>query len=406
MLNINEPLVKKPGPNSAQRSDTAVWQLGFRPFFLAAGLWALTVMLVWMAVYSFGLQLNLAGLPPTLWHGHEMLFGYVLAVIAGFLLTAVRNWTGVQTINGALLAGLFSLWLAARLLPLVPEIPLLAMAVPDVLFGLLLLAAVAWPVIKVRQWKQLIIVSIIALLVGLNSLFYARGLGWLAGDMRWALLAAVWLVLLLIVIMAGRVVPMFMQNGIGGGVQVVRYRWIERLAVPSVLLFVLVQLAAPQSALLPWVAGAAALIHAARVFGWYLPGLWRVPLVWVLYVGYAWLVVGLSLYALSAWWGAAALVALHALVAGVMATITLGMMSRVTIGHTGRMMASPPAGLTLIFVLITLAALVRVLLPMLDMGHYGLWIASSQGLWVAAFTLFVYRFAMMLWRPRVDGQPG
>ena len=401
MLNIEE---RQADPENAPR--IALWQLGFRPFFLAAGMWSLAGMLVWMGVYSFGLPVNLAGLSPTLWHGHEMVFGYTLAVIAGFLLTAVRNWTGVQTVNGVLLGGLFSLWLAARMLPLLPGTSLLAMAVPDLMFGVLLLAAVAWPVIKVRQWKQLGILSVIAVLIGLNALFYARGLGWLSGEARWALLGGVWLVLVLIVIMAGRVVPMFMQNGIGGGVQVVRYRWIEHLALPSVLLFVLVQLFAPQSPAVAWVAAAAALIHGTRLFGWYLRGLWRFPLVWVLFAGYAWLVVGLALFALSSWSGVAGLVALHALVVGVIGTITLGMLSRVTIGHTGRMMASPPSGLAVVFGLLTLAALARVALPMLDMGHYGLWISVSQGLWVAAFTLFVYRFGIMLVRPRVDGQPG
>lgn len=401
MLNIEEPRSLSTG-----RNGFALWQLGFRPFFLAAGVWGLVVMLLWMGVYSFGLQLNLAGLPATLWHGHEMVFGYALAVIAGFLLTAVRNWTGVQTITGALLAGLWLLWLTARLVPLLPGSTLLVMALPDLLFGLLLLAAVAWPVVKVRQWKQLGILAIIATLLGLNALFHARALGWVGGDPRAALLAGVWGVLLLIVIMAGRVVPMFMQNGVGGGAQVRRWLWIERLALPSVLAFVLVQVFAPQSMALPWVAAVAAVIHGVRLVGWYLPGLWRLPLVWVLYVGYAWLVVGLSLFALSTWSGSAGLVALHALVAGVISTITLGMMSRVSIGHTGRMMASPPAGLAWVFVLLTLAVMARVLLPLLDMGHYGYWIVASQGLWVAAFTLFVYRFALMLLRPRVDGRPG
>ena len=401
MLNIEDPR-----EHAAQLVKIALWQRGFRPFFLGAGIWALVVMLLWMGLYSFGLQLDLAGLPATLWHGHEMVFGYALAVIAGFLLTAVRNWTGVQTLNGPLLAGLLALWLAARIIPLLAGSSLLAMAVPDLLFGVLLLAAVAWPVIKVRQWKQLAIVVIVATLAGLNSVFYARGLGWLGGDARSVLLDAAWMVLLLIVIMASRVVPMFMQNGVGGSAQVRRFRWIERLALPSMLAFVLVQVLAPQSQALPWVAAAATVVHGARLAGWYLRGQWRLPLVWVLYVGYAWLVVGLALFALSAWMGAAGLVALHALVVGVIGTVTIGMMSRVSIGHTGRMMASPPAGLALVFALITLAAMARVLLPLLDRGHYGYWITASQGLWVAAFTLFVYRFAMMLVRPRVDGRPG
>lgn len=406
MLNIEEPQGKAQLARSAAGRGFALWQLGFRPFFLAAGLWGLVVMLLWMGVYRFGLPLNLTGLAPSLWHGHEMVFGYALAVIAGFLLTAVRNWTGVQTLNGPLLAGLFGLWLAARLMPLLPDSSLLAMALPDLLFGLLLTVAVAWPVVKVRQWKQLGILAIVLTLVGLNGLFYARGLGWLEGTPHWPLLAAVWMVLLLIVVMAGRVLPMFMQNGVGGGAQVRRVALIEHLALPTMLAFVLVQLFAAQAQWLPWVAALAALVHGVRLLGWYLRGMWCLPLVWVLFVAYAWLVLGLTLYALSAWWGSAGMVALHTLVAGVIGTVTLGMMSRVTIGHTGRMIASPPAGLAWVFATMTLAVVARAIMPLFDSSQYTLWVTVSQGLWALAFALFVAGFAPMLLRPRVDGQPG
>lgn len=397
MLNIEE----------ATYSDgISLWHLGFRPFFLGAGLWAVAAMLLWMAIYSFGVQLDLGGLPPVLWHGHEMVFGYALAVIAGFLLTAVRNWTNVQTLHGAALAGLFLLWLAARIALLLPGVPLLAAAVPDLLFGLALIASLAWPVIKARQWKQLVILAVVSVLVGFNALFYARELGMIGGDGRWALFGGVWLVLLLIGIMAGRVVPMFVQNGVGGGVEVMRYRWVERLAMPSLLAFVLLQLFAADSRWLPWVAGFAALLHGVRLFGWYLRGIWSRPLVWVLYVAYVWLVLGLALFALGGLFPAAGQVALHGLVYGVIGIITVGMMSRVSIGHTGRMVLTPPKGLAPVFVLLALGGVVRVLLPLVDMAHYSDWILASQGLWVAAFALFVFRFAAMLVKPRVDGRYG
>ena len=396
-MNIEEP-------NESYR--IALWHLGFRPFFLAAAVWALVAMLLWMGLYRFGWSLPLAGWSPMLWHGHEMVFGYALAVIAGFLLTAVKNWTGVQTLHGVALALLLAAWLAARVAPLLPGLPLLAVALPDLLFGGALVAALAWPVVKARQWKQLIILSIVATLVVLDALFYARAAGLLAGDAQWPLLAAVWLIVLLITIMASRVVPMFMQNGIGGGVQVTRYRWVERSAVPLVFAVLLMQLFAPGHVLLPWLAGVAVLVHTLRLYGWYLHGMWSRPLVWVLYVGYGWLVIGLGLLAVSGWFGAAAMVALHALVVGVLGTITVGMMSRVSIGHTGRMVLSPPRGLAVVFVLLTLAAMARVLLPLLALSHYADWVLVAQWLWIAAFALFLYYFVPMLLRPRVDGRYG
>lgn len=386
--------------------SVALWNLGFRPFFLGAGLWAVIAMGVWTAIYAFGVVFTPAGMPALLWHGHEMVFGYALAVVAGFLLTAVKNWTGVQTVHGPALAGLFSVWVAARIIPLVPDLPLLVAAVLDCLFAVLLLVALGRPLVRVKQWKQLGILLIIGLLASCDVVFFLGVGGVLPGVELSALLAAVYLVVLLIAVMAARVVPIFIRNGVGRGAKVVSYPWVERLAFPALLVFLLGQLLAEGAAWLPWAATIAAILHGVRLFGWSVRGMWGHPLAWVLAVAYAWLVVSLLLYALGGLVAGAGTIALHALVYGCLGSMTVGMMSRVTIGHTGRMVNSSHAGLAPIYVVLQLGALVRVFFPLVDAVHYSTWILSSQALWIVAFALFVWRFGALLVAPRVDGRYG
>jgi uncharacterized protein involved in response to NO len=397
MLNLDE---------SPPVGKIALWHLGFRAFFFGAGLWSLIAMGLWMASYSLGVTLTPAGLPALLWHGHEMVFGYALAVAAGFLLTAVRNWTNVQTAHGPALMGLFSVWAAARLAPLVPGVPLLVFALLDCLFGVLLLVAIGHPLVVAKQWKQLGLLVIVGLLVLANILFFLGVTGVLPGIGLDALLAGLYLIVMLVALMAGRVAPMFIRNGVGGGANVVSYPWIERLALPSLALALFGQLLVPGAAWVAWAAALAAAIHGIRLYGWAVRGMWRHPLVWVLVAAYAWLVAGLVLMALGGLIGGTGTTALHALVVGALGMITVGMMSRVTLGHTGRMVNSEHRGLAPIYVILLLAAVVRVLLPIIDGSHYTLWILVSQGLWMLAFALFLWRFGTMWIRPRVDGRYG
>ena len=397
MLNLDE---------SPPVGTIALWHLGFRPFFLGAGLWSLIAMALWTGIYSLGMTMTPAGLPGLLWHGHEMVFGYALAVAAGFLLTAVRNWTNVQTAHGPALMGLFALWAAARLAPLIPGVPLLVFGVLDSLFGVLLLVAIGHPLVIAKQWKQLGLLAIVGLLVLANILFFLGVGGVLPGIGLDALLAGLYLIIMLVALMGGRVAPMFIRNGVGGGANVVSYAWVERLALPSLAVALAGQLLVPGATWVAWAAGVAAIIHAARLYGWAVRGMWRHPLVWVLVAAYAWLVVGLVLMALTGLVGGTGTTALHALVAGALGMITVGMMSRVTLGHTGRMVNAEHAGLTPIYVILMIGAIVRVFLPVIDSSHYTTWILGSQGLWMLAFALFLWRFGTMWIRPRVDGRYG
>jgi uncharacterized protein involved in response to NO len=384
------------------RTGWAPFALGFRPFFLAAGLYAVLLMALWVLVLRG--NLDLGGLSPFIWHGHEMVFGFAVSVIAGFLLTAARNWTGIRTPSGVPLALLFLLWLAGRLGFLVPGLPAWLIAAIDLAFLPALALVLALPILKARQLHNVPFPILLLVLTAANVLVHAEALGWTSGTARLGLHLAVYGVVTMIVIMGGRVIPSFTDNKLQTRAR--RWKTIERL-VPVVTVGTLVSaLLAPDSPLTATLAAIAAAVHAVRLAGWYTPKFWSVPLLWILHLGYAWIVFGFALLALStAGLSTPAVNALHAFTAGAIGTLTLGMMARVSLGHTGRMLEPAPL-MTRAFVLINLAALIRVTLPLFFPGVY-MQIMTAAGLaWVAAFGLFVVVYAPMLLRPRVDGKPG
>ena len=385
-----------------------VLNLGFRPFFALAAIWAVVAVGLWLGFFVLGWPFPASGLSPIAWHAHEMVFGYALAVIAGFLLTAVRNWTQVQTPWGLPLLGLALLWLVARagvlgwgLLP-----PWLGMGA-EALFIALLVLAVAWPVIRVRQWGQLPIVLKLLLFLPASLAWYAGLLGWLEDGERIGLYSGFYLVLALIFNMGRRVIPFFIERGVDDPDAALKNcTLVDR----SNLLLFLAMAVIDVFVGWPWMVGllaaVLAVLNAVRLWGWHHPDLWRKPLLWVLYLGYAWLVVGFVLLALGRFGLISPLLAVHAFAYGGIGMMTLGMMARVSLGHTGRNVFQPPAMLTPVFGLLMLGAVVRVFLPMVAPDGYRLWIALSQILWMLAFAGFAWRYLPMLWQARVDGRWG
>jgi len=387
----------------------AFHHLGFRPFFLLAGVYAVLVVAVWAWLYhGQDPQLLIAALPPVTWHAHEMLYGYALAVIAGFLLTAVGNWTGVQTLHGVPLLLLAGMWLLARLLPFTHFAwALPAMAALDLGFGAGLCLAVLHPVVKVRQWSQLGVVMKIVTLLVLNLLFYLGLLGVFADGVRIGLYGGLYLVVSLALMMGRRVIPFFIERGVTEPVTVRNYRWLDISSLVLMLVFIVVEVFIK----VPWLATLAAavlaLLYAVRLHGWHAAGLWHKPLLWSLYLGYAWLAAGFLLRALGPLTGINPMLSIHAFTYGGIGLMTLGMMARVTLGHTGRNVFEPPAAVTWMLLLLLLGSGVRVLLPLVTSKHYyALWIGVSQGLWLLAFAWFSWTYAPMLVRPRVDGRYG
>lgn len=379
----------------------ALFALGFRPFFLGAGVFAVLLIALWLGVYTGAISLGLP-IPPAQWHAHEMLFGFAGAVIAGFLLTAVQNWTGMKTPSGKPLAALFTLWLAGRLLPFVPGVPLTLYVLVDATLFPAVMIAIARPILRAKQVRNAAFPVMLGMLTFANLLVHAEWLGF-AKTASTGLTLAVYMIVLMMVVMGGRVIPSFTDGKLRTSAR--RWKPVEWLAPASTLAVLAAVLTMPVSPVTALLAAAAFIIHAVRLAGWYTQKYWGVPLLWVLHLGYGWIVIGFLLTALAALKIVAPSLALHAFTAGAIGTLTLGMMARVSLGHTGRML-EPAKLVEFSFALITLAAAIRVLVPLLLPGAYAITISISGLIWMVAFTIFALIHTPILVQPRVDGKPG
>ncbi len=397
LMNIDDP-ASRPDPR------IALFDLGFRPFFLLAGIAAFLLIVVWLYIYAHG-QFTPRYYGAITWHSHEMVFGYTVAVIAGFLLTAVRNWTGIQTPGGIALAGLVTIWLAGRIIPfLSDELPHWIIAGVDIAFLPVLVITLSVPVARSRQKHNLVFLFLLAALAVANLMVHLQVLGFTQATGKPGIHFAVYLIVFLIAILGGRVIPFFTEKGIAGA-RTRQWKTVEFLSLGSLIVLMVFDLidAAPSAVVL--VAILAAIGHGIRMYGWYQKGVWSAPLLWVLHLGYAWLVAGFVLKALSAAGLVNPALAIHAFTSAGIGTMTLGMMARVALGHTGRPLRIGTS-MTWAFVLINLAGLCRVLLPMIAPGRYGEWIVLAGTFWSTAFMLFVISYARVLVQPRIDGRPG
>lgn len=389
---------------SLERRATWLGQKGFRLFFLLAALFgALAVPLWLLALAGSGSPGGSVG--PRTWHGHEMIFGYTVAVVAGFLLTAVEKWAGRATANESTLFALGALWLAGRVAWLwAGHVPLGVVAAVDGAFLPALTWVIARPIWTSRNRRNYGIVGMLAFLSLANGVTHLEALGYVSGARGAVNQLAVDVVTLMMLLIGARIIPSFTRNATGARVEP-----SPRLSAAALVLVAALALGsllrAPAS-LLSVLSGAAAVSAAVAARRWGTLHTWRHPLLWILHVGYFWIVVSLALRGLVAA-GAplAPSASLHALTVGGLGALTVGMMSRVTLGHTGRMLTSSPLT-TASFLLITAAALCRVVVPELVPAWTLGSLHAAGTLWCLAFVAYLARFAPMLMRPRVDGQPG
>ena len=383
------------------RSSSALWALGFRPFYLLAGVFAAVSVPLWAARFAGWLG-EWVYFSESVWHAHEMIFGYAFAVIVGFLFTAVRNWTGRPTPGGGALAAIAASWLAARVLVFTPWTELAAVA--DAAFALAAAAGIAVPLIAARNRRNYFFIALLLFLGAVNLCFYLAKDDVLDVPVGVGLQVALDLILFIMTVMAGRVIPMFTANAIPGA-DPRRNAWLDRAALAAVLLLVAADAVdAPEEAT-ALVAALAALLHGARFLLW-RP--WRTlsrPLVWILHAAYAWIVVYLALRSLGELGRIMPSLATHALTVGAIGGLTLGMMTRTSRGHTGRSLEAGHAELAA-YLLVQLAAAVRVFLPMFAPALYLDALIVSGALWSLAFVVFVVAYWPVLTRARVDGRPG
>ena len=397
VLNIEDP------NDNVNKKRFSLFALGFRPFFLLAAIIAPAFIAVWM-LKLFGMITLSNYYSSTGWHAHEMLFGYTVAVIAGFLLTAAGNWTGVKMISGWRLALLSIVFILGRVAPFISELPYGLIAALDFFFIPLVAVLIAIPVIKVKQWSNIVFVPILLAMALANLTVHLSILNIIDISIVSGSRAMLYLVVLLIVVMGGRVIPFFTERGVEG---VITKKWplVETLSGLSVALLLITDVIYVNTLLVGYSALLAAAIHSVRLAGWYSNKIWQVPLVWILQISYAWLIVGFLLKSLMIFDLSAAIFSYHALTVGGIGIMTLGMMARVSLGHTGREMTLN-RWMVLAFVLINVAVVFRVIIPIFMDDYYLQLIQVAGWLWVMAFVIYFLVYTPMWIRPRVDGRPG
>lgn len=396
MLKIED---SQPQTNSAS-SGFALWNLGFRPFYLLASSFAALSVLLWVGQYAGYLPATYLRNPA--WHGHEMLYGYTLAVVAGFLLTAVRNWTGKPTPSGGALIALAVLWLAGRVLVLTPFA--IAAAVINAAFPIAVAIGIGIPIVQSRNRRNYFFIALL-LLLGLAVLaLHLSHLGSLPWPERASLQVGLDVVLFILTVMAGRVIPMFTNNGVPGA-QATRHPVIEKLALGGVLALLGADLLQASPAVIAVLALIVAVAHAARLYLWQPWRTFGTPIVWVLHLAYGWIVIYLLLRGLAALGLVGELFAVHALTVGAIGGMTIGMMTRTARGHTGRMLVADGFEVAC-YILVALAAAIRVFGGMLLPQAYLATVVASGICWSAAFALYAVRYWPVLSRPRLDGKPG
>ncbi len=381
-----------------------VFALGFRAFFVLAGLAALILIVFWNAMFE-GSSTPDVYFSSTYWHAHEMLLGYSVAVISGFLLTAVKSWTGRPTLTGCKLAGLCLLWLYGRILPFYAGwLPDALIALVDFSFLPVLAYQVSKPVIQAKQFRNLVFIGLLLLLTLGNGLIHAEMLGLQENTAEIGVQLVIATIIVMILIIAGRVFPFFTERGISGTL-IIRNPSLDGLSIASAVAVFALQMFGVSGTLLALTAILAVAANGMRLSSWYVPRIRYVPLLWVLYTGYGWIILGFMLTVLSAYSVILPSLALHAFTIGGIGVLTLGMMARVSLGHTGRALKASNA-MAIAFVLINLAAFFRVLLPVAMPGWYGMFIYVSALSWLAAFALFVFVYMPILTSARIDGQDG
>jgi len=399
-------LLQNRGLASARGSWWAVLGKGFRPFFLLAAVFAAAMVPLWLLIIG-GTVAPRPYLDPVSWHAHEMLFGFVAAVLAGFLLTAVGNWTKRETAVGAPLAVLALLWLAGRgAMLLGGGWPRGLVAGVDLAFLPALALALGRPLLAAKERRNLVMLVIVGALFLCNVAVHLDALGVLAsGSARLACRVGLDLITLVMLIIAGRVFPMFTRNATQAG-DVRSIPWLDASCVGGMALLTLVDVESTPSLVSASLTGLVGMLAAARAVGWGARHSFAQPLLWILHLGYGWIVLGLLLRAASGFgWPQLATLATHALTVGAIGSLTLGMMARVSLGHTGRMLVAP-APLAAVFVAVNIAALVRVVGPLLAPARYFEVLVAATAFWSVAFVAFLILFARTLTAPRVDGRPG
>lgn len=381
---------------------------GFRPFFFFCGLFALLVIPAWLLIWLSD-AVPLAGLPAQLWHAHEMLFGFTVAAISGFLLSGVPSWTRNRGFGGLPVFTLALIWLAGRTaFSLAPFCSFPVLAVLELAFLPLLIALIAPPIIRERNRNIAMLLVLLTLWMTDAVFLFAlkRADAALASH---ALLTAMNIVLLLLTIVGGRILPAFTSNALRRAnitFNLHKYAWLETLLPAAMIAVIVVDIWQPGPMLRGWLACIVAALHAVRLSGWRSLRTGGDPMLWVLHLAYAWLPLGFALKGMALLGEAAwAQYWQHGFGIGAIATMILAVTTRTALGHTGRpLVVSRP--ILIAYLLLALAALLRVAGPVVWPDSYSAVLLAAGTSWALAFLIYVAVYGPILAAPRVDGKPG
>lgn len=398
LMTIDEPKVSGQGKPSPTHHP--LWALGFRPFYLLAAGFAAVGIPLWLAGY-FGLVPGLVNVTVN-WHMHEMVFGFAIAVIIGFLFTAGRNWTGLWTPRRGHLAMLAGVWLAGRIAMLTAPAPIAALV--DILF----LPLAAWPMYRVLQRsgnkRNMFLIGLLSLLTIINILFHLAAMGWIAISSVLIIQAAILIVVMIESVIGGRIIPGFTSNTVPGTKPIVNPKR-DRLTIALTALASLAWIFTLPPRLIAALAFAAACAQLLRLGGWKPHATLRHPLLWILHLSYAWIPCGFLLMALAALRVVPANSAFHVLAIGSMAGLMIGMMTRTTLGHTGRQLKAG-RNEVLMYALIQIGVVARLYASIDTTGLRDGALLVAAASWSAAFVFFLVVYGPYLYRPRLDGKEG
>jgi len=376
-------------------------RLAFRPFYLGAALLAALVVPLWVAVFLGAVSWQPAP-SPLLWHAHEMLFGFAIAVIVGFLMTAGKTWTGLATPRGPALGFLILLWLSARVAALVA--PYAVFAVLDLallpIVGLIFLRLL----MRSRNWRNVPLALILLLLTLVNLTFHLSANGLIELDPMRSLYAALGFVVIIECVMAGRVVPFFTTSALPN-IKIVTLPWLDRTALAATVIGMALWVTGWHSGLASASLALAFALNLVRQWRWHPLATRGRPILWILHAAHLWLILGLGLLALAQMGLITASLGVHALGVGATGGLIIGMMTRTARGHTGRPLTADAPELAA-YVLIMIAALLRVVLPLLAPSLYVYALMTSAGAWSAAFLIYLWQYTPWLVSARPDGKDG
>ena len=376
-------------------------RLGFRPFYIVAAVLACLAVPLWVAAMLGVVSLDL-NVSPMLWHAHEMLFGFATAVIIGFLLTAVKAWTGLQTPRGAMLGALVVLWLVARVAAWVAPYPIYAIL--DVALLPIVAVILVRILLRAENKRNLPLAGILVLLSIANLVFHLSVIGWITVAPTSALYAALGLIVMVECVMAGRVIPAFTMS-VTPGLKITVPQWLERSTLGTTFVALALWVFYPGAWLTFAALTVAALLQAARMMQWHSQVTIKKPILWILHLAYAWIPLGLALLACAQPGWVVASVGVHALAVGATGGLIIGMLTRTARGHTGRPLQVSRFEV-LAYVLVMVAALLRVLVPMVAPQWYLHALVGAAAAWTTAFLIYLVMYVPWLTSTRLDGKDG